>query len=308
MTSTLTRRRFLAIAAAGGLCTAAGAATGPMAQWRGYALGAPASMKLVGLEETEARSVFRAVELELARLERIFSLYRTDSELVRLNTAGVLRNPAPEMLELLSLCARLHDATGGVFDPTLQPLWRLLATQGDAASPREIADARALIGWNAVMVSRESIRFDRPGMALTLNGVAQGYVTDRIKALLIARGLTDVLIDIGEVAALGTRPDGADWTVGIAMPDGRIVDRVTLRDRALATSSPGGTMLVPGQGLGHILDPRGTEGGPSHELVTISAPQAAVADGLSTAGCLLSSMELRQAIGSFAHTALESTI
>ncbi|MFD3191489.1 FAD:protein FMN transferase [Sedimentitalea sp. HM32M-2] len=314
MTETVTRRRFLTISAAAGLCSAtatAAAAAAPTAHWTGRALGAQTSMQLAGLTETEARSIFRAVERELARLERVFSLYRTDSQLVQLNRTGVLRAPAPEMLELLSLCDRLYRATGGAFDPSLQPLWMLYAraaTRGSAPTPQERQEARDLVGWRDLRVATDEVRFARPGMALTLNGVAQGYVTDRVAALLTQRGLRDVLIDMGEIAALGRRADGDAWTAGVALPDGQLVQRVVLKDRALATSAPEGTLLDEQRGVGHILDPRGQGRTPRHRLVSVSSSSAAVADGLSTAGCLLDLPDLAHAIGTFPDTTLETVI
>ncbi len=307
MRPALTRRRFLTLSAAAWAGAASGGAA-PVERWSGRALGAQCSMQLAGVAAGEAGSIFRAVEHELTRLERIFSLYRTDSQLVQLNRAGMLAFPAPEMLELLSLCDRLFHATQGAFDPTLQPLWMVYARAGlqrSAAGAAGLHDARSLIGWDRVRIAPDRIRFDRDGMALTLNGVAQGYITDRIAALLRQRGLSDVLIDMGEIAALGQHADGSDWYAGIAQPDGTVVARVTLRDRALATSAPAGTVLNAGLGIGHILDPRPAASPPVNRLVSVSAPQAAVADGLSTAGCLLSSAKLAQAIGSFPRATLE---
>lgn len=313
MTETVTRRRFLTISAAAGLCstTATVAAAGPTAHWTGRALGAQTSMQLAGLTEIEARSIFRAVEHELARLERVFSLYRTDSQLVQLNRTGVLRAPAPEMLELLSLCDRLYRATGGAFDPSLQPLWMLYAraaTRGSAPTAQERQEARDLVGWRDLRVAAGELRLARPGMALTLNGVAQGYVTDRIAALLKQQGLRDVLIDMGEIAALGRRADGGAWIAGVALPDGQLVQRVVLKDRALATSAPQGTLLDEQRGVGHILDPRDQGRMPRHRLVSVSSFSAAVADGLSTAGCLLEPPDLAHAIGTFPDTTLETVI
>ncbi|WP_241484112.1 FAD:protein FMN transferase [Ruegeria sp. ANG-R] len=79
----LSRRRFLTISAA---CAAVPARVAhAAAHWSGIALGAPASLRLEGLSDTEAAPIFAAVEAELNRLEDIFSLYRPDSEISRLN-------------------------------------------------------------------------------------------------------------------------------------------------------------------------------------------------------------------------------
>ncbi|MET4101582.1 thiamine biosynthesis lipoprotein [Roseovarius sp. MBR-78] len=292
---TLTRRRFLSISAAA-LSVPAAAQAGESARWQGVALGAPASMVLAGVTPPAARPVFAALEAEVLRLERIFSLYRDDSALARLNAQGHLDAPPPEMLDLLSLAGAIHDATGGAFDPTVQPLWRARATGGDEAA------ARGLIGWQGVRFDAQTVTLARPGMALTLNGIAQGYITDRIADLLRSRGFGDVLVDMGEVVARGRRGDGAAWQAGIAAPDGALVGRVTLRDRALATSAPMGTRLVGGRG--HIIDPVG--GQARRTLVSVSAPRAAVADGLSTALCLVDDVTAERAVARFAGARIEA--
>lgn len=275
MPGPMTRRRFLSMSAAVGICAASSQA--PVARWTGYAMAAPARMELSGLSETEARPIFRAVTHEVARLERIFSLHAQGSQIVQLNRTGILKAPAPELTEVLNLCDHLHAISGGAFDPTVQPLWLAMAS-GDRDGR---ARARALTGWQYLHRSDGELRLNGRGRALTLNGVAQGYVTDRIAALLRARGLGNVMIDMGEIAVLGPQRRQA----GIADPAGKMVARVALMDRALATSAPFGTMI--GADTGHILDPRNSDARPRHALVSISAPTAAMADGLSTMACML---------------------
>ncbi|MGR3761789.1 FAD:protein FMN transferase [Roseobacteraceae bacterium NS-SX3] len=295
----LTRRRFLTISAS---AAALGASAVPSqaANWRGVALGARASMRLEGISAQSAAPLFAAVEAELARLEGIFSLYRPESQLSVLNGDGRLQAPAPELLDLLSLCSALHGATGGAFDPSIQPLWAAVA-QG---APKPALDrARVLSDWRGVRFDSAKVHFARPGMALTLNGVAQGAITDRIAALLRAQGYGNVLIDMGEIAALGSRAAGGGWRAGIAAPDGRVLQRVTLRDRALATSAPEGTRIGPDGAGGHILHPQGHA--PLHRLASVSAPSAAVADGLSTALCLLPEKAARQAVAQFPGARIE---
>ena len=141
-------------------------------------------------------------------------------------------------------------------------------------------------------------------MALTLNGIAQGEITDRVAALLVARGYQDVLVDMGEIAAGGTRA-GAPWRVDVAAPDGRVLRRLRLSDRALAVSATAGTVLGPDAMAGHILDPRPGGSGPAHRLVAVSAPRAAVADGLSTGCCLLTAPLAARAVAGCAGARLE---
>lgn len=285
------RRRFVTIAAAAAVLPVASGASGDAIRWHGTALGADASITLAGLGESDATAVFRRVEAELERLDRIFSLYRRDSQLVALNRDGRLAAPAPELIDLCGTVNAVHDATRSAFDPTIQPLWSLharAASAGRAPGRRELAEARSRIGWKHVDYRQGEICFARSGMALSFNGIAQGYITDRIAALLRDIGLSSVLIDIGEIAALGQKPDGRSWQAGIAGHDGRVIRHIALTDRALATSVPFGTVIDPVRGIGHIFTPVAGEPETVWEQVSVSAPDATRADAFSTAFCILS--------------------
>lgn len=298
MISELTRRRFLTISAACA-CVATSGQAAEVTRWQGQALGASTSMVLNGLTEQQARPVIQAVEQEVQRLENIFSLYREGSEIRRLNTSGQLAAPSADLLNVLSLSASINEATSGAFDPTVQPVWLALAYD------RETTAAWDAVGWQYVQFDTRAVHLTRPGMALTLNGIAQGYITDRIAALLRRRGLDNVLIDMGEIAAIGAKPDGRNWRAGISQPDGQIVKHVGLRDRALATSAPFGAVLSTPNTPGHIIDPKVALAGPKQTLVSISAPSAAVADGLSTACCLLDQDMAHIAVAAFADAEIE---
>lgn len=283
----LTRRRALMIA--GAACALPKlAAAAPVARWQGNALGAHAEIRLAGLTYAEAEPTFARVEKELDRLEGLFSLYRSESALVRLNRDGRLKEPAPEMLELLGLSQSIHDRTEGLFDPSVQPLFDLYArraAEGRLPGRDELDAAQARVGFGAVEVSPDAIRFARPGMSLTLNGIAQGFITDRIAALLRTAGVKNVLVDIGEIRALGPSATGKGWRVRLS--DG---SRLDLSDRAIASSNRCGTMVNAAAGIGHIFDPRGTRVQSSATAPTVNAlhSSAAIADGYATAAALVS--------------------
>ena len=275
----LTRRRFIAISAALAPSMAL-ARTPDLHVETGIALGATVTLRL---HHPDAPRIAALAMAEIRRLEGVFSLYLPDSALVRLNRDARLEAPPLELLECLTLAGSVHRASGGAFDPTVQPLWQAKVealTRDAALTEVERAKVRALIGWDGVVLDPAAITL-RPGMALTLNGIAQGYIADRVAALLAGHGLTRALVDTGELRAL---PEG-DWPVELASGGG-----IILQDRALATSAPLG-MTFGGDGqTSHILDPR--TGAPLRSAwrsVTISTPSAALADALSTAACLMAS-------------------
>ena len=283
----MNRRRFLCLSAAA-LAPLPGHA-GTVAAWEGTGLGTSLSLRLVGADPHHARQTFARVGAEIARIESLASLHR-DSALTRLNRDGHLAWPAPDLLDILTLAGQVHAATGGAFDPTVLPLWLALANGTDPET------ARMRIGWDRIRLTPEEIRLD-PGQALTLNGIAQGWAADRIAALLRAQGFTEALVDMGELAALG---DGG-WPVAIVGPDDAPLAETRLANRALATSSPRGTLV---NGQPHILGPQGQP--PLWQTVSVSAPRAAIADALSTAFCLMDRPAMESALAGFPGSRLEA--
>ena len=291
-----TRRRFLAIAAAAaGLPLAAlhaRAETAPLQRWSGIALGARAEILIHDPDGARARRLIAACVAEIDRLEDVFSLYRPESALARLNRDGRLPAPPLELVALLAEARTYAERTEGAFDVTVQPLWRLYAAHfaqpgADPRGPAEAARARAraLVDHRAVEIELAEVRFARPGMAVTLNGIAQGYITDRIAALLRDAGMGDVLLDIGETYALGRHPAGRPWRVGIrhaARPE-TLARTIALADRAVATSAGVASPFDASGRHHHLFDPVTGRPARAPGQVSVIAPGATMADSLSTA-------------------------
>ncbi|KAB2851374.1 MAG: FAD:protein FMN transferase [Hyphomicrobiaceae bacterium] len=291
-----TRRRFIHLLAAAGaapflprLWSVEGF------EWTGTALGAGARMLLLGLPERTAKKVVETCLEEVERLESIFSLHRKGSELSRLNEDGVLVNPSLDLVRLLQASKWLNRLTGGLFDPTIQPLWRFYAefyaSRRDLARPPAdaISHLVARIGLDRVRVGAGLIRLD-PGTGITLNGIAQGYITDRIADVMRRCGLNNVLLDIGEVLALDGRLDGSPFE--IAVPESGL--SLALANAALATSSAGSLLFEVGDGLSHILNPRSGSTESPWRSLSVQHSSATIADGLSTALVLADADHVRR--------------
>lgn len=291
---TVSRRRFIAICAAAAMVPGRSAASvNPVRHWTGQAMGARASLTISGLDEVEFERLTLLVSAEIERLENIFSLYRANSHLTLLNMTGRLDNPPFEFVELLSLTASIHNITGGAFDPTIQPLWDLLARSKGNPDRHLLDAAQNTTGWEKVFFDTGNIAYEKPGMAMTLNGIAQGFVTDRVADLLRRHGLNDVLVSVGEIAARGTRENGKAWRIGISeTEDGAPEETIQLKDRAIATSAPSGTLFDTAGTIGHLIDPRTGEPAARWRRVSVINPSAALADGLSTAFCVMSEAEI----------------
>jgi len=265
-----------------------------VARWQGLALGARAQ---IILDHPDGENLVKQAVAEISRLERIFSLYLADSELSRLNRNGVLVRPAFELVELLSLCSIINRRTKGAFDPSVQALWALYAQKysaGEKPDDAEIARAKALTGWRQVEFSPDMVSFARPGVALTLNGIAQGFIADRIADFFAARGVANVLVNTGEIVGLGTNDNGLAWPVKLGDKNG---GEIYLSNQAIATSAPLGTVFDRAGKVGHIIDPRTGYPGGKWSSVSVIGRRAAFADGLSTGFCLMSEPEIMAAKG-----------
>ncbi len=153
--------------------------------------------------------MLREAAQEAKRLENIFSLYREDSDLAELNRNGALASPSADLVEVLRICHECWQASDGLFDPTVQPLWNCLKKHFSQENPSPDGpsqllwdEALAKVGFDHVLFDENRVAFSKPSMALTLNGIAQGYVTDRVTALLRREGVEHALVDIGNIARL----------------------------------------------------------------------------------------------------------
>lgn len=299
-TPTVARRRLLLLAAASALPLAAwrwqqSQAPAPVS-WHGTAMGAPASLVLHHAGDVAgARAALAAMRAEMERLEAMFSLYRADSWLSRLNREGLVRHAPAEFTALLQAALNMASQSKGMFDPTVQPLWKLyfnhFVVQGQSAAPSAdaVAQARSLVGWQGVLVDGATVSLARAGMGLTLNGIAQGFITDRCTDVLQAHGFDRMLVDMGEPRALAAKPDGSAWHLGLADPrqPERALHTVSVVNQAVATSGGYGTRLDAAGLFTHLIDPHTGRTAPAAESVTVLAPTATQADALSTALSLI---------------------
>jgi thiamine biosynthesis lipoprotein len=297
-----TRRRAIRIVAAAAglpLMIAAVRASAPPARmfhWQGEVLDAVSELTLWHTDAALCRRVILKMEAELARYERIFSLYRADSEISRLNAAGELRRPAPELRALIEESQRFGVLSNGAFDISVQPLWRLYEAHfwshagivpDILASAREVA--RTLVDFRGIETGAGRIAFARDGMGVTLNSIAQGFITDAIADMLRHEGFESAVVDLGEYHTIGRHPDGHPWRIGIqnALAANAVARVVELDDTALAVSGGYGTTFEPTGRFHHIFDPQ--TGASANKLAdaAVIGPRAAAANALAVAICVV---------------------
>ena len=225
-------------------------------------------IECLGESEAGSQTAFAAVEHEFERLEHVFSRFRADSELSKLNESGA----APCSDELLDIIARALSArsrTGGRFDPSVHDA--LVAAGYDrtfAALPADgppLAAAEPCGGEVLVDLSRRTVALG-PGVRIDLGGIAKGYAAECACELLAAAG--PCLVNAGGDIAVRGVPDGGYWPVGVETPDGPLTLAIT--GGGVATSGRDYRRWHRGgQEQHHLIDPE--TGRPSaSDLVSVT--------------------------------------
>jgi thiamine biosynthesis lipoprotein len=319
----VTRRRVLQIiATAGALALTGSARAASLAQapaahsWRGVALGARASITICHQDADNARRLLQRCVAEIRRLEDVLSLYRQGSAITQLNRRGYIDHPPPDLVHVLSLARSFGEVTSGAFDPTVQPLWTLYASHfakptARAGGPdqQSIETARAMVDYRNMSVAIRRVDFARLGMAITLNGIAQGYITDRVSDLLRNEGLDNVLVDLGEIRGLGHHADGRPWRVAVKDPmePTGAMDTLMIENQAVATSAGAATRFEESGRHHHLFDPRTGTSTRRYRGITVIAPNATTADALSTGFASMGIDDIEQVLRRYPSTTARLT-
>ena len=280
-------RRALCLGFGGlALCGSGVLARGPIAGARAsFAFGTRVRVQAMAAHAQIAEAACAAALAAIHRVERLMSVHDPHSEIGRLNRDGRLAAPDPWTLAVLRQAQALAAGSDGAFDVTVQPLWRLFqrhAERGGLPSAQDVAAVQSLVGWRGLDVDEGLLRLARPGMAITLNGIAQGFAADRACAAMRAAGAVAGLVDAGELASLGRARSGAPWSVALQVPHQGREERIDL-DACVATSSDGPGRFSADRRHHHIFDPRSGWSPTALSAVSVVAASATQADAWSTA-------------------------
>lgn len=236
----------------------------------------------------------RAIAKAFARMaETVGQLSRFDekSPVYRLNHEARLEMPPAALYTVLARALEYSRLTDGAFDPTVAPvldyylgLPRPVPEAG--IDRRKVAARERNVGYRHVSLSAQQVRLNRPGMAVTLDGIAKGYVVDQGIAALRETGIEYALIDAGgEIRSIAGPDPARYWNVGIADPQraDRVAAVVRLRNAALSTSGNYEVFFTSDRRLFHIIDPHTGYSPDTYSSVTVMAEEAVDSDALSVA-------------------------
>lgn len=268
----------------------------PRADWHDdeqNIMGTRISARVWHPDAERGRAALEAVMQEMHRINQLYSPYREDSDLSRLNRLAPqasAENPVSvtaEMAHLLNQSRHYSELTGGAFDITYASLGRHYRyREGEQPSAEQRAELLAAIDYRGVHLGSDGAHFERPEIYLDLGGIAKGYAVDRAIALLRERGIEHASVSAGgDTRLLGDRR-GRPWSVGIRNPRDRdqVAIRLPLVNEAISTSGDYERYFIDedGERIHHILNP-GT-GVPAQGIMsaTVLGPTAIDTDALST--------------------------
>lgn len=254
------------------------------------AMGTLVSMTLIHESRDRAQEAMGRAFEEMDRLSRLLNRYDRSTAVGSLNDEGRLRDAPPELREVVARSLHHYRLSGGAFDVTVKPVVDLFkerhaARQSLDVPKRLLDEALRLVDARAVSLRGEEILLSRPGMGLTLDGIAKGYIVDRVSGQLFGQGIENHLVNAGgDIRTSGSRADGAPWAVAIEDPEkkGEYPDILRMRDGAVATSGNYEIYYDREKMVHHIVNP-GTGDSPSLSAsVSVRAKTAMDADALAT--------------------------
>ena len=265
--------------------------------YRQVHMGMQVRIVLYAAAEDDARQAAAAAFAEIARLDAVFSDYRSDSELSRLvDRAGQAPVPvSQELYEVLGRGQQLAEQTGGAFDITagaLTRLWRAAIRDGKVPGAAERRAAMAASGpdWLRLDGGRQTAQVTGAGVRLDLGGIAKGYVIDRALGTLRAHGVTRALVEAGGDIVVGAAPRGEPgWRLTIP----HAACEVVVADAGISTSGDTEQFVeIDGDRYSHTVDPRTGFGLTQRRIATVVATDGITADSLATAITILEDREV----------------
>ncbi len=250
-------------------------------------MGTVVNLTLVGGDEDQARASITAVFEQMQRLEAILSRFNPASELSRLNHNGVIETPGAKLVTVLNEAKRISTLTLGAFDVTMKPLLDLyLNAQPSVPSVAELEAVLPLVSYRKLQISDTRISFDTPGMGVTVDGIAKGYIVDQGVDVLRDNGYDHVMVEAGgDLLASGEKSVGQPWRISIRSPravEGEFLRTVDLANRAVATSGDYLQSFTSDNLNHHIINPRLGHSDRQLASATVIAPNAMLADALAT--------------------------
>ena len=249
---------------------------------------------------TKEEKVLKEAPEECGRYERMLSRTIEGSDVWRINHAnGEPVEVSDDTAAILRCAAEISEKSGGAFDITIAPastMWDFTSEKAELPDAAALAAAAELVDYSKIRMEGNTVLMPA-GMMIDLGGIAKGYIADRVKAWLEERGVEHAILSFGgNIVAIGKKPDGSDWKVGV-----QDIDKPTGEHMLVVRNSGGSTVTsgiyergfeLDGVRYHHLLNPK-TGWPEQNELasVTILSESSMEGDALATAAFVLGTEE-----------------
>ena len=256
-------------------------------------LGSPFEMTVVAKNIPEADYYIDMSVAEVSRIENLISDWISTTPISQVNKfAGIKPVKVPqEVFDLVERSIKISELTSGAFDisyASMDKIWKFDGSMTKMPTPEEIKNSVSKVGYKNIILDHKNntlfLKFD--GMKLGLGGIGQGFIADKIKTLLISKGVVAGIVNIsGDINTWGKQTNGEKWKVGIKNPlnKNKIFATFPLEDSAVETSGSYEKFVTfNGKRYSHIIDTR--TGYPSSGVISVSvfAKTTELADALAT--------------------------
>ena len=230
-----------------------------------------------------------AAVVRIQELEAKWSVTDSGSEIYKADrSSGQPVAVSAETAELVAFGIDMNNKTGGALDISIYPVlkeWGFTTGSYKVPTDERIAELLENVGASRVTVSGSEITVPE-GMMIDLGSVAKGAAADKVCEQLREAGVASALLDLGgNVQAVGSKPDGSKWKIGIRDPHGEgTVGTLSIENKAVVTSGGYERFFTEnGKTYHHIMDP--STGRPAESgllSVTVVGESGRYCDALST--------------------------
>lgn len=256
-------------------------------------LGSPFEITLVAKDTIQGNYFIDKAVAEVKRIENLISDWIPTTQISEVNkNSGI--NPVKvddEVFQLVTRANKISKLTNGAFDisyASMDKIWKFDGSMKEMPTKEAIKNSVEKIGYEKIIMndSTKTIFLKEKGMKLGLGGIGQGYIADKVKALLQKEGCQSGIVNVsGDINTWGKQIDGKSWTIGIINPmnKNKVFATFPLEDSAVETSGSYEKFVIfNGIRYSHIIDPR--TGYPATGIVSVSvfAKQTEIADALAT--------------------------
>lgn len=260
------------------------------------------AVNVIARDTALADHAIEAAFRRMASVAGLLNRFDPRSSVARLNRDGRLSNPPAPLRTVLARALSLSNHTDGDFDVSVAPVLDYFLGLGrpvhlTPAMQHIVSGREALVGFRSISLETNAVRLMRPGMRITLDGIAKGHVVDEGIAALREAGITDALVDAGgDLRAIASNEGKRSWNVGIVDPrqTDKVAAVVRLQNGAISTSGNYEVFFTADHRLFHIINPHTGYSPTRYSSVTVLAEDAMESDAMGVAAFSMPLPRLQQ--------------